>query len=478
MFDNDKKYLEFVENLKEGIWIIDAEARTAFVNKRMAKLLGYTAEEMISMHLFNFMDDAEVEEAKKYLKRRSQSVHETHTFKFTRKNGKKIFTKVNTYPMFDKDGKFNGAIAAVTDITLLKKQHQKLEKTEALFKGVLENSSSAISIWDRELKNIYINPNAFELFGRNRKSIPQNRLIREGGPNFPHIYEKWEKRVLECFSSGKSMQYADNDQFESRTVLSESYTTPIRDSNGNIFAVAAVIEDKTEQKNLENEIHKKEKFMALGQMAAHISHEIRSPLASVSMNLELLEGELILTKKQKKSFSLINTELDRLGNLLKEILRFSTDFKLNKTRFDIKKISDNIYKLLKPLLTKKTIKFINKVKSQIIVGDAEKIESVIINIIKNSIDAVDEKGTIELYSSIENVENFYQLFIKDSGCGISDSTKLFNPFYTTKTKGIGLGLNFAKNIIEKHGGKITLVSSKPGKTIFQILLPINETASL
>ena len=119
-------------------------------------------------------------------------------------------------------------------------------------------------------------------------------------------------------------------------IASESTTTPIRDSDGNIFAVAIIFRDVTARKKMEKELLEKEKFAALGQMAAHLSHEIRSPLASISMNMDLLSKSLKLNNTESKSFKLINGEIERLTELLQDTLDFSKEFYLNKINFDIR----------------------------------------------------------------------------------------------------------------------------------------------
>lgn len=585
--------------------MIDANANTVYVNSYMAEMLGYAPVEMQGKHLFFFMDEPAIESAKKYLKKRSEGIKENHTFDFTHKNGNKVFTTINTYPLLDNNGKYNGAVAAVTNITerknleesthqfeikfksifdsasislailnknlqvldanrklcekleyskneickadifkilspddkneisqkiadllrgssnaftseykFLKKNgfvgvaivnffvftegqsgeqkmvfslqditdrknlEQELFNREALFKGVLEYSTAAITIWDSELKNLYSNPVAYEIAGRDRNTIPRRILMRDAEPDLPHIYKKWEKRVLECFSSGKSSTYSDTDDFTGKTIISESRTSPILDKSGKVFAVAIIFRDITERKKNEQKLIANERLIALGKMATHLSHEIRSPLASIRMNLDYLSQNLSADNKQKKSFDLINGEIHRLNNLVKEILSFSGEFSIKKTGFDIKETIEKIEFLLKPNLKVKKIIFVNNVDSQIIYGDAEKIEGVLINLIENSIEAITSKGTIEIYSYHKSTENIYELFIKDTGSGVENSSKLFDPFYTTKKGGTGLGLSIAKNIIEKHGGTINLVSSKPGETIFQIKLLINEKINL
>ena len=597
----DQKFLEFIENLNEGIWIIDADANTTFVNTRMAEMLGYTPNEMIGKHLFYFMDEAVVESAKNNLQRRAQGLRENLRFEFKHKNGREVITSLNTYPLMQNDGKYNGALAAITDITerkdlgkivhqleikfksifdyasiglaILSKDMQILDandnfceklqyskdeilnigllsiilpenksevidnidklidgtsdafmaeykfirkkgsigwgftnyfavkegknkeikiifslrditekknieyeliKSEALFRNVLEHSDAAITICDRELRSLYANSSAFDQFGKKREAVPPRRHMCEGLPNLSGYYEKWEKRVLDCFSSGIANQYSDVDQIGSNSISSESYTNPIRDEKGNIFAVAIFFRDVTKRKQIEKESHEQEKFAVLGKMAAHLSHEIRSPLASISMNVDLLSKNLKLGERQQKSFEIIDEEIKRLNHLLKEILGFSGEFHLNKMNFDIKEAIENIYSIFKASFKCKNIKFVNSVNSQIIHADADKIKSVFISLIENSMEAIDNNGDIKVYSHCISNNNIFELFIKDSGCGFENNAKLFDPFYTTKEKGTGLGLPIAKNIIEKHGGTINLVSSRPGETIFKINLPINE----
>lgn len=604
MLDFNQKFLDFVENLEEGIWMIDQNAKTIYANSYIANMLGYTKHEMLGKHLFYFMDAPAVESAKKYLRRRAEGIIENHDFEFTCKTGEKVLTNLNTYPLLDRDGIYNGSIAAITNLTERKKleeiahqlevkfkavfdyasiglailnndlqiidankkmcdnlQYSKAEllnisieeivspeykdevlrnkeglvkgtssafqteykfirkdgsfgwgitnffivkedqslltqiiftlrditekknleheifNREAIFKSVFEYSSAAIIVFDRELRNLYVNPVAFDIVGRKREAVLNKRHMSEGLPNLPDFYQKWEKRVLDAFSSGKSNQFADVDQIGGKCINSESSTMPIRDQEDNVFAVAVIFRDVTKRKQLEKEIIENEKFAAMGQTAAHLSHEIRAPLASISMNMDLLSKSLKLNNTEFKSFKLINEEIERLTELVQNILDFSREFYLHKINFDIRETLNKVCTLLKPNFKEKAIEFENKVESQLIIGDADKIEAVLIDVIKNSIEAIDKKGKIKIYSHSKAAENIFELFIEDSGRGVDNVLKIFDPFYTTKTRGTGLGLSIAKIIIEKHGGTIQLVSSRPGLTIFQINLPINEKAN-
>jgi PAS domain S-box-containing protein len=114
---SEKKYRQLVETLREGVWVIDQDAYTTYVNPSMAAMLGYTADEMVGRHLFSFMDECGVEIAKHNLERRRQGIQEQHDFEFLRKDGTRVYASLETSPITDDDGNYVGAVAGVQDIT-------------------------------------------------------------------------------------------------------------------------------------------------------------------------------------------------------------------------------------------------------------------------------------------------------------------------------------------------------------------------
>jgi len=129
---SEKKYRQLVETLQEGIWVIDKDSNTTFANPHMAKMLGYTVEEMLGKPLFNFMDERGVEIAKRNVERRKRGIAEQHDFEFIRKDGSRIYTTIATTPVLDEKGNYVGALAGVNDITERKKAQEKLLAAEKL----------------------------------------------------------------------------------------------------------------------------------------------------------------------------------------------------------------------------------------------------------------------------------------------------------------------------------------------------------
>lgn len=227
----------------------------------------------------------------------------------------------------------------------------------------------------------------------------------------------------------------------------------------------------TERKKLESEIIRSEKFAALGKMSAVLAHEIKTPLTSIKMNVDILNQTLSLQQEDKEAFQIIGKEINRLTELVKEVLQVSRTAPLNLTKLNLKFFVDEIFHQIELDTKQKQIMFINNTKEIEFTGDVDKLKQVFLNMIQNSIDAIKKDGIITISSQLEDNNLFIR--ITDDGCGIAEPANIFDPFFTTKVSGTGLGLSISQKIIEQHNGTFSLISSRAGETIFEIKLPLN-----
>jgi PAS domain S-box-containing protein len=163
--DSEKRYRELLEALQEGIWVIDQDAHTAFVNPRMAEMLGYTVEEMVGRHLFAFMDEGGVEISKRKLARRHDGIREQHDFEFVRKDGSRLYASMETSTIYDEEGNYAGAIAGVQDVTARVKAMARLRESEERYRELVEQVSDVIYALDTEGTLAYVNPAIEGLLG-------------------------------------------------------------------------------------------------------------------------------------------------------------------------------------------------------------------------------------------------------------------------------------------------------------------------
>jgi signal transduction histidine kinase len=213
-------------------------------------------------------------------------------------------------------------------------------------------------------------------------------------------------------------------------------------------------------------------------MAAVLAHEIKTPLTSIKMNADIIAEDLQLNAEEKENLAIIQTEINRLNNLVKDVLQFSRQMELDYSVFNLFDLIDNIQSQFLNKLKTKSISFINNVDKIDLYADKYKLMQVFLNLIDNSIEAVNNNGKIELTSVIDEALNNIKIFVTDSGSGISVGTKIFEPFFTTKSSGTGLGLSVAQKIIEQHKGTIRVVPSEQGKTIFEIILALSESENI
>ena len=163
--DSERQYRHIVQTALEGIWILDAQDRTRFVNARMAEMLGYTEAEMIGAPLLDFMDDEGKAVAQAKLQDRRHGIGERHDFRFRRKDGTDLWAIVSTQPIFDDDGRYEGALGMITDITQRKQSEEALRRSEDRYRTVSEFTSDWIYWRGPEGDLRYISPACHDVTG-------------------------------------------------------------------------------------------------------------------------------------------------------------------------------------------------------------------------------------------------------------------------------------------------------------------------
>jgi PAS domain S-box-containing protein len=147
----EEEYRQLLDALQEGIWVIDQDGLTTFVNPRMAEMLGYTVEEMQGQDLFSFMDERGAEITQRNLERRQQGIREQHDFEFLRKDGSRMYALLETSPIYDEAGNYVGGIAGIQDITERRQAQEALRKSEALLRETQQ--IARVGGWELDLES-------------------------------------------------------------------------------------------------------------------------------------------------------------------------------------------------------------------------------------------------------------------------------------------------------------------------------------
>ena len=268
----------------------------------------------------------------------------------------------------------------------------------------------------------------------------------------------YNKKLMETLQSA-------NDELERR----------VNERTNELFKANEVLKNEITQRKLaEEELRKADTLATIGKMSAVLAHEIRNPLNSIKINADILHETAALTENQKKRIKIIRKEVERLNNLVKDVLMFSRQSELVLIDLSLKNLIDGLFQQIMNILEEKKIDFKNSIGDVRIKGDFEKLKQVFLNLILNSIDAIFEDGSIEISSVTDNGSGKIYISVTDNGCGVANPDKMFDPFYTSKNLGTGLGLSISQHIIKQHNGELVLHSSKPGETVFHIILPYNN----
>lgn len=215
-----------------------------------------------------------------------------------------------------------------------------------------------------------------------------------------------------------------------------------------------------------------EKQAAFGLLAAGIAHEVGNPLAAISSLVQLMNRKP-LDPEMHERLGLIDEQLLRIQRTLRELVEFSRPGTSDATRFNVHDVINNALNIAKYYKRKKGKLIITQFAPDLppIWAVRDQVLQVFLNLILNALDATEEGGTIEI--STERVDDRIQVQVKDNGSGIapSDQIKLFEPYFTTKSTGTGLGLFVCRDILEAANGSIRLLKSVPGQTIFVVKLP-------
>lgn len=235
-----------------------------------------------------------------------------------------------------------------------------------------------------------------------------------------------------------------------------------------------IIEERAaEQRELESQLNQAERLAALGQMVAGVSHEIRNPLGIIQSTAELLGGMPDSNDTQKKLSGLITEESIRLNNIVTEFLDFARPQELNIQDCHLDEIINKNIQFIRPELDREGISLHDNLdgRSLKIKADPQLLYRAFLNIFMNGIQSMSRGGAIEV-DVVEQVDRFV-VGIIDRGHGISkaDLGRIFDPFFSTKDKGSGLGLSIVRNIIEGHKGSIRIESKEGEGTKIIIDLP-------
>ncbi|MFH1700419.1 MAG: ATP-binding protein [Candidatus Zixiibacteriota bacterium] len=364
-----------------------------------------------------------------------------------------------------------------------------LSRMKQYNEDIIDQSPVGIIVIDSDYNLITINDVSFKIFQVNKGSIIDGANER-GQNNFIDLvpekeYDKWRKMIEPVISGVGDFvedRYFHNTGYEEKVLsLKMSRTNSLP---GQKTGAILIVEDITENVILEKYVILSEKLVAKGEMAASIGHELNNFLSIISNNAELIQINIDRRQYDKVDKS-IRSVVDNIGKI-KRFTNGLMDFSKLETemvKFDIKHLLDDV------LFTIKTQRRFAQIEMKMLCGgelpevniDVGQIQQVLLNLLNNAADALEEADnpSIELQCKLGDNSNTLLVCVSDNGAGIPENNieKIFEPNFTTKQGGHGLGLANCLKIIKNHGGDIWVDSVKGQGTTFTISLPCSQLDS-
>ena len=350
------------------------------------------------------------------------------------------------------------------------KQNQEM----VILKNAVENTNEAFVTIDQNHTVIFFNKAAEEIFGYSRKEVIGRDLNAIMSPSCSKNHRQAVTRYVKTRIPGRiGHETVMAARRKNGTTFPASISFSVTEVNGRLF-FTGIVRDMTEKQALQEQIIRSERLSALGQLAAEITHEIKNPLMLIGGFAQQLI-RVIDDEKHLKKLNVITDEVTRLEKLLTDLREFHLPKTITFEKVDLKELLQEIYFMLQDDCEKKNIRTELKIddKALLVTGDRHSLKQVFLNLVKNSMDAMEHGGVLSIQTSL--IGDQVEITVADEGCGIpeQDKEKIFSPFFTTKKEGTGLGLCISKRIIEKHTDGSLSMKSKEGKgTSFKISLPV------
>ena len=501
--ENEEIYRKIANSAGDAIILVDEETNVTFWNPSAEKIFGYSALEATGKNIHDLVvPDSMFPDGRTRIDAGVKTFAEVGMGYFTvgnielvgrRKDGTEFPARLTISPL--KLGEKWSAVGVVRDITEQKIGEQKLREIEQRYHDLFNHAPLGILIVNAETASLMeFNEIAHTQLGYTREEFEKltiydidanqspeevrsniKKILSEGGTEFrtQHKTKTGERRdvlvTVRAFQSlgKKNLHCIFHDITEIRKTQSKltKYSQQLEE----------IVKKRTKQlEQTQVKLVKSERLAAIGELAGMVGHDLRNPLSGIKNSTYILKkkGREITEAQNQEMLEIIDNCVNYSNKIVNDLLDYSREIHLELQELSVDKLLAQAIAMM--AIPKNVDIQVSVPYQQTIEVDPEKIERVLINLIKNAMDAMQNVGKISIDS--KEVDNLLEISFTDTGMGISDDLlpKLFSPLVTTKAQGMGFGLAICKRIIEAHGGTIKVKTAIGKGTTFTISMPIKQ----
>jgi PAS domain S-box-containing protein len=490
---SEERYRQIVETANEGIWTIDANSITTFMNGRMAGMLGYTQDEVIGMPLNSIVSKAEQPKAASNIESGRRGRSEMSESALIRKDGTELWVSVSSAPRLNAAGEYAGALAMITDRTEHREAEDNLRRSEEQYRQIVETTTDGIVTLDPNGQVLFVNKRFAEMLGYQ----PQEMV----GKLATSFMTTAGEAVAKAAFKRREVGLADSNDcaFLHRNgteVTVHIAGTPVVDAKGNHTGSMAVVRDVTERRRLQSQLMVSDRMASVGTLAAGVAHEINNPLAAVMANLDYIAeivGQLGGSNRSEMSPARrdtwirdeIKTPLDDAREAAERVRFIVRDLKMFSRSpteelrgpVNVKAVMESSLRMAWNEVRHRARLVKNYGNVPDVDANEARLGQVFLNLVVNAAQAIPEgnaeNNEIRLTTCLEGKRVVIE--VADTGPGIPPEiiNRVFDAFFTTKEVGVGTGLGLAicHRIVTDIGGELTVRSEVGAGTVFRVSLP-------
>lgn len=361
--------------------------------------------------------------------------------------------------------------------SLLEEKESEFNQLDLLFRSIIESVYTGVMTVD--LNNIIktFNKAAEDITGFSRSDVVGLKV----DDVFPEFLPFMKTEMIDkLFKNRIEVLIAGGNETKVNLGLSLS---PLKGRNENQIGSILIFQDLTQITEMEKKLEMNKKMAIIGEMAAGWAHEVRNPLAAITGSIELLKKGLDIEGQNKgtnkRLMEIILRSKDQLDSFARDFLLLARSVPASKEAVDLKEVIEEVLAHIKMSPEwRDEIRVEKKITVNVrAFANKEQVRQIINNLVLNAVQAMEENGVLSVETKtveLDDGEKYAEIKIMDTGCGISkeDLARVFEPFFTNKTKGTGLGLTIVNHIVDGYNGKIKIDSSINKGTVCYVWLPV------
>lgn len=469
-----KKYLaKLLSSSPSSIITTNQHGRITYISASSEETFGYQASEFLSKYAKDFYVGGEAQAKMIMQLLKEKDSIKNYEVQFYKNDGSKLYARLSAALIKDDKGKIIGTIGICDDISEHKKLVKKMRGQAQYLANIMADSADAIVSIDNDNIIKSWNKGAEQIFGYTSQEMIGHSFDRIV-PKELMDKQELEKIKQEVYEKGFIRDYETyRIRKDGRKIFVNITRTAIKDEKGDILGSSAIIRDITKMKELQRKLIYSEKLVAIGRLAAALAHEVKNPLAGISGAVQIIGETLPKKDSRQEIIKEILRQTKRLDNTINHLLLYSKPRPLNKVYYNIHNLLDKVLIVLQQEPQMQKVKIVRCYDEKFTKAyiDPQQMEQVFINLIINSLQAMPRGGKLTITTSQQ--KNKQLISLADTGVGIPAGMviDIFKPFYTTKHRGTGLGLNISYNIVKSHGGTLKVKSELGKGSVFTIVLP-------